>query len=47
MVLMCRSGGLVNVDITSRSCNVQSGVGGCCRVKLHISMDGLIVIIKA
>ena len=47
MVSMCRSGGLGNVDITSRSCKVQSGVGACCRVKLHISMDGLIDTIKA
>jgi hypothetical protein len=44
---MCLFGGLDSVVIVSRSCNVQSGVGGSCRYVLHVSMDGLIVTISA
>ena len=47
MVAMCRSGGLGKVAIISKSCNVQSVIGACCRVVLHVSTDGLIVTIRA
>jgi hypothetical protein len=46
-VYICLSGGFVSVDIVSSSWDVQSCGGGSCRYVLHISMDGLIVVINA
>jgi len=40
---MCLSGGLGRVAIFSKSWDVHSCKGWCCRYVLHASMDGLMV----
>lgn len=44
---MCLSCGFCNVDIVSRSIDVQLGSGGWINLLLHVSNEGLIVVMRA
>ena len=46
-VIMCHSGGFGSEAIFSKTIVVQSGVGVCVSIWLHVSNTGLIVVISA
>ena len=46
-VMMCLSGGFGSEAIRSRMIVVQSGIGVCISIWLHVFITGLIVVISA